>query len=693
MPFGDYLGGLAVFAGVAGCAAAAATLCLRGRAPGVGGAPRVLAWALLFVAALLAAQLIPGILGILGRGSVLVAAASLLVLAWALRAPAPGAAVRLHPSREPSSRAEWAAAALAVALVVWLVLAAMIERAPVAVTNLDALNFHLPGIAHWIQEGGFWQIGQWVPDLAHGNYPQNGDLLDLSVVMPWHNDAFVRLVGVPLLGLTALAVYAIAAELGAARASAALWAATFASMPAVVQPAALEVLTDDLLLASLGTGLLFLLRHGRTGDRADLVLAGLGLGIAFGTKWYGVSSVVVIVAVWLAASLLGRVPARLTAKHLGALAGLIAAAGGFWLLRNWIESGNPLFPVRLEPLGVTIFDAPFDSARARVGFTVASYLDDPGALGDYIVPAFEKTVAMPGLLIGVAVLAALVVALRRRGRAGEDPRVLPLAVASLLLAAAYAVTPYSALGLEGRPAFTEFNVRYLVPALLAGAPLAARLPAALPAIRWVWTGLGLIAAAQAARLTAEEIGTTPLLQAGFAVALIAAGAALTARLAGRGRAPRLPRPALAAAALAAVVVVAAAGQALQTRFNDSRYTGLDPAFDWANAHSGLRIGLVGDPGVTRESPVWPMFGPRLGNEVVYAGPFRDGMLRDYESRPALLRGVRDAGVGYLLVSRGEPPRDEVAQERWARAAGWERIVRSERFTLFRVPPAPAADGR
>ncbi|HKG36839.1 MAG TPA: phospholipid carrier-dependent glycosyltransferase [Solirubrobacterales bacterium] len=693
MPLGDYLAGLAVFAAVAGCAAGAAALCLRGRAIGVAGPPRVLAWSLLFLAALLAVHLVPGILGVLGRGSVLVVAAALLVFAWALRVAPAQAGPPPDRASNGSGRADWVAAAVAAAVVGWLVLAALIERAPVAVTNLDALNFHLPGIANWIQHEGFWQIGQWVPDLAHGNYPQNGDLLDLSVVMPWHNDAFVRLVGVPLLALAALSVYAIGVELGAPRASSALWAAAFAAMPAVVQPAALEVLTDDLLLASLGIGTLFLLRHARTAERADLVLAGLGLGIAFGTKWYGVSSVAVIVAVWLGASLLGRVPPRVAGKRLVALACLIAAAGGFWLLRNWVESGNPVFPVRVEPLGVTIFDAPFDDARARVGFTVASYLDDPGVLGDYIVPALEKTVALPGLLIGVAVVATLIIATRRPGAARQDPRVPAIAIASLLLAVAYAVTPYSALGLEGKPLFTEFNVRYLAPALLAGAPLAARLPVALPAVHWVWTGLGVVAAAQAARFTADEIGTTPLVQAGLGVAVLAAAVAAFALLGDRARPRRAPRPAVAATVAVALAVAAAGGQALQTRFNDSRYTGVDSAFDWASRHSGLKVGLVGNPGVSRESPVWPMFGPRLGNEVIYVGPFRDAMLRDYGSRAGLLGGVRESGVDYLLVARGEPPRDEVAQERWATAAGFRRVLRSGRFTLFRAGPAPAADGR
>ena len=60
---------------------------------------------------------------------------------------------------------------------------------------------------------------------------------------------------------------------------------------------------DVVMYATFSGGLLFLLRHGRTGVRAELALAGLGFGLALGTKWYGVSSFAVVLIVWAAARL------------------------------------------------------------------------------------------------------------------------------------------------------------------------------------------------------------------------------------------------------------------------------------------------------------------------------------------------------------------------------------------------------
>ena len=44
-------------------------------------------------------------------------------------------------------------------------------------------------------------------------------------------------------------------------------------------------------------GLLFVLRFARTERRSDLVLAGLGIGLAAGTKWYAVPGALVLIGV------------------------------------------------------------------------------------------------------------------------------------------------------------------------------------------------------------------------------------------------------------------------------------------------------------------------------------------------------------------------------------------------------------
>src|SRR4029079_15993038 len=130
-------------------------------------------------------------------------------------------------------------------------------------------------LGRWIQSGSFWQVDQFVPDLAHGNYPQNGNVVQLAAVLPWRVEAFARWTGLPYMLLAGLAVYATALELRAPRASAALAAAAFASVPVVLRPAVEDGQVDAVMLAMFGVGVPFLLRHVRAGRRADLVIAGV----------------------------------------------------------------------------------------------------------------------------------------------------------------------------------------------------------------------------------------------------------------------------------------------------------------------------------------------------------------------------------------------------------------------------------
>src|SRR2546423_13840784 len=99
MPLGDYLEGLAFFAGTWGGAAYVAASVERRRLPRLDPVPRALALALLFLAALLAAHLIPGMLGVLEPWTVTLT--GLLGALAATRIPASRAAS--EPAPTPSA--------------------------------------------------------------------------------------------------------------------------------------------------------------------------------------------------------------------------------------------------------------------------------------------------------------------------------------------------------------------------------------------------------------------------------------------------------------------------------------------------------------------------------------------------------------------------------------------------------------
>lgn len=643
MPVADYLQGLAFALATYGAVALAALWLTP--AP-LRGAPRAVAVGLLATAGVVAVHLVPGALGVLSRWSVLAAAAVLLALALRF-GRRPEAAVAPAAPRRPAG-ASWLIAAVAALACAACALAFLWLHAGEPIAGLDALTFHLPNVARWIQSGSLWQIDQFVADQAHGYYPHNGDLVLLSAVLPWRSDAFVRFVDVPFLALLGVGVYAIGRELRAPAPASVLAAAFVVALPIVVRPALESALPDTVLLAAFAGGVLFLLR-------GDPLLAGIGLGLAFGTKWYGVSSVAALLVVWAVA----RRPRPREALVLG---GTVLLAGGFWLVRNWVEGGNPVMPVDVPVL----FDAPPDPVRALAGGTVAQYLDDWGIVEAYLIPSWRFALSWGGPVLALAAAAGLLFA-----------RVRWLALAAIVLAAVYAVTPYTALGPPGRPVDAAVNVRYLMPALLLAAPLLAWLLGRLRGRLRIAAEAIVLVAIVRTLTKAYDVGAARVLVA----AAVLAGVALLA-----WRRPRVPTAALAAGAAILAVGVAAAGAALQDAHHDGRYADTDPVVArLAQLPPGARVGLANRWSNRGLSPVLPSFGDRLEGEVEYLGPFVEGMLRRERSPQRFLARARRFDV--LVVGRGAVPAPRAPEEAWLARAGWRLVAETDRLALYRRPGA------
>src|SRR3954451_22748045 len=387
--------------------------------PRLAGAPRAFAVSTVGLAALVAAYLVPGALGVLSRWSALAAAVVLLALLWRALPRRSGAPLDDVPAAvSESGPLSWALAGLAVAAVGCFTVAKLWAATRETSADVDTLTFHLPDIGAWLQSGSIWQVDQYTPLLANGNYPHNGDLVVASVLAPFEFDSFVRVVNAPFVLVAGLAVYAIARELAAPRATAVLAGALFAALPVVSYAAYDGAKTDAIMWAAFGAGTLFLLRNLRRGQTSDLVLAGLGLGLAFGVKWYGVPAAAIMVAVWAGRAAVERRGIRAVTRGAALLTGLVAAAGGIWLVRNALGSGSPLFPVAVPPF----WDTPRDFIRECAGYSIADYLFDGRKWTDYFYPAYRDNYGLPGAVVAVSWAASALICVfalvRRRRVAG-----------------------------------------------------------------------------------------------------------------------------------------------------------------------------------------------------------------------------------------------------------------------------------
>jgi hypothetical protein len=169
-------------------------------------------------------------------------------------------------------------------------------------------------------------------------------------------------------------------------------------------------------------------------------------------------------------------------------------------------------------------------------------------------------------------------------------------------------------------------------------------------------------------------------QAAAILALVGAGAWALSRPRPRWARHRVAIAAAAAVCLAALCV---AGYRIQESFLADRYRGIDETADWIREHAPAetRVGLAGR-WTDAFSPALPAFGPRFENEVEYVGEFVKGTLRAYTSREEFTRALEERGIELLVVGRGRPPRERVAEERWATAIGFRPVARSASLSLY-----------
>ena len=682
MSLGEYLIGVLLFAVVLAGACYAAASVTRHLRPGIAGAERLLAWSVLGTAAVIAAYMVPGVLGVLNRWTPAIAAVLIAVAARAVSRS--GALVRSAdtsplrqavPARtgQKPKRAERIVGAVGVLAAAAGAVAYAIDHATTPVLQVDQITFHLPVVARWIQTGSLWGVYDFVPYLGHGNYPQNGEVLSLAAISPWRLDFIQRFVELPYFALGGVAVYALGRVLGATWTASALMGAVFVSIPIAILPSVAFALPDALMVATFGAGLFFLVR-------ADYVLAGVALGLAFGAKWYGVSMVVAVVALWLVIELARRHSPRLVLRAGAVLGGLVLVVGGFWLVRNAIGSGSPFFPAGWLPIGAHPANALTRAeGRGPVDFTVAHYAFNFHVWRVYLLPALYDAFRWPGVLLSGALLLGAI-ALGVDGRRGKADRLGLLALGvTCLLVAVYAITPASAQGLEGAPVLAFANSRYLAPAALPAAAFAA----------WLCRRLGKWALVlELAAVAAILDGVHSALHFGwgaFAIACVAlaslAGAAYAVR--------RAPRRVVVMILGALALVIVAGGQLVQTRYRRHRFADLDPSLTWIRQHapSGARIGLTGFWSSAPPAPVYPSFGPRLRNEVKYIGDFRGGRLTRYTSGMRFVSGLRASGADLLIVGLGDPPVRHVPEQDWAQAAGYRVVTRSRWFALYKNPKA------
>ena len=607
---------------------------------GSGSFARSLAYAHLFV---LASVLATSAAGLLGAPALSVVHAAGFLIAG-----------RFAPRRETRSAREWASLLrrnpapgliVAIALLVAAANASWGLLAPEG--RIDDLTYHLVFPAAWLQDGSLTVLEVPFGNHSPSYHPKSSEAVFAWAIAPFRELFPVAAVQFVWLALTVLTLHEVFRRTGASPRAAATAAPLFALSPVVADQALcgyVDVAFGLFLALALRAALDL---RSRPGPRAWLELCAF-TGVFAGTKMLGLPLTVVVVAPAFVAfalpGLLRRYPPGKLAVGAVTGAAVFLAFGGWWYVRNWMMTGNPVFPLLVEAGGRVLLDGAYVN-DALPGSRLSSLLE--------LVPTPVAFLFAAGALVTVA---AAVRRTLRTGAADGDPDPRRAALIGVLIPVALATLFARTIPLD--------QERFLV--ILAGLAAGAltvplQMPRAGKAAEWVVLGVVVLCLAlpdeRARFLMPPEARQLLLASAdvwrGFALTMtVLLGAVVLAAVRLRPAAAGALGVAWSAVALLAVREIAvtsdpdgpAAHRHVQQLWEGHQ--------ELSELGRGLRVAATGKPATL------PFYGPDLSNRVRYVDVndtpgdlFHDHVRRWPELREELRQDRR--GVGYYRRDASE----------------------------------------
>ena len=253
---------------------------------------------------------------------------------------------------------------VAVIALMWRVLLAVV----LPPFSYDALVYHLTAVADWVQTGRV-DVNPYASCCSH--YPSGAEVLFAWPAVFLRDDLLVDAVQIVLAVMAATAVVGLARRFGLGGAAALTAGALFLFTPIVLTQSNTPY-NDVAVAAFLLSAAYFVVRLlearcfvlGQSDSVAPswayAVVAGAATGLVLGAKTNGIviSAVLTLLVGAHVATAFVRRP-ELRSRLVGTAAIFVGATlvvGGWWYGRNWVETGNPVWPFEVTAGGIHIFD-------------------------------------------------------------------------------------------------------------------------------------------------------------------------------------------------------------------------------------------------------------------------------------------------------------------------------------------------
>ncbi|MFH1397097.1 MAG: hypothetical protein ABIH27_00910 [Candidatus Omnitrophota bacterium] len=233
----------------------------------------------------------------------------------------------------------------------------------------DNLNYHFTFPVEWLKHANLDTPITINDDPGPTYYPINGSLWYLWLIFPFRSVFIADLGQLPFFILGFLSVYNISRKLDLKKELCFYAAGLFVLIPNFfkqLQVAYVDVIVGSLLLVCLN----YLFSFGRKLLFRDFLLFSISLGLFIGVKTTAVPFSILLIVPFLYFCLKNI---KKVGKYIPVFMILIIALGGFSYLRNFIQTGNPLFPLDFKLFGTTVLKGVMDMPTYRAHFVIQDY--------------------------------------------------------------------------------------------------------------------------------------------------------------------------------------------------------------------------------------------------------------------------------------------------------------------------------
>ncbi len=232
----------------------------------------------------------------------------------------------------------------------------------------DSLNYHFTFPVEWLKHGNLNTPITIFDDPSPTYYPINGSLFYLWLLIPFRSVFLADLGQLPFFIIAVISAYSIAQKIGLNKSNSFYSALLFALIPNFfkqLQIAYVDVMVGALFLVCVN----YLLVLKKNFNLKNVLIYSISLGLLIGTKTTALSFSILLIIPFLVMLFNHHKKASLGFV----LVSCVLALGGFSYFRNFIQTGNPLYPLDFSLFNLHIFKGVMDKTIYSSHFSSSDY--------------------------------------------------------------------------------------------------------------------------------------------------------------------------------------------------------------------------------------------------------------------------------------------------------------------------------